>query len=243
MTEQDTPPTGQHADLSALQELLRHAPLPWNAGVATAAFNGLARAIDSPADEHHTMDELYDYRMLYNALAFNSWASHRTHPVVKSWTHSDGEPCFGGGWFIVVAVLPTGLVSNHYRAEHWDLFHVREDTPPEHDGHTPEIAAERMRQLLRADIPDHAVDNASRPWDTTDDAGYEHPYASGGPTGERPALIGGASTSYRLTAAAAARMGLYVDPVHDKLRGAQPLTDTTPALAEDGEVDPTDDCD
>ena len=92
-------------------------------------------------------------------------------------------------------------------------------------------------------IPDHAVDNASRPWDSTDDAGHEHRYASGGPTGERPALIGLGSACYRLTAADIARMGIDVDLVHDKLRYAQPLTDKTPALAEGGEVDPTDDCD
>lgn len=101
-----------------------------------------------PRDEHHTMEELYDYRMLYNALAFNAWAHLGTYPVVKSWRHSDGELCFGGGWFIVTATLPTGLVSNHYRAEHWDLFWLTEATPPEYDGHTPAIAAERMRRLL-----------------------------------------------------------------------------------------------
>jgi len=92
-------------------------------------------------------------------------------------------------------------------------------------------------------VPDHAVDNASRPWDPTDDTGHEHRYASGGYTGERPTPIGTGSACYRLTAADTARMGLDVDPVHDKLRNAQPLTDKTPALAEGGEVDPTDDCD
>lgn len=103
-------------------------------------------------DEHHTMEELYDYRMLYNALAFNAWASAGTFPVVKSWRHSDGELCFGGGWFIVVATLPTGQVSNHYSAEHWPLFQVPEAAPPEYDGHTPEVAAQRMRDLL-APVP------------------------------------------------------------------------------------------
>jgi len=207
----------------------------------------LLRAADElerpPRDEFHTMAELYEFRMLYNALAFNALAATDTIRIVKSWRHSDGELCFGGGWFIVTAVLPTGLVSNHYRAEHWDLFHLPEGTPPAYDGHTPEIAAERMRQLLRAEIPDHAVDNASRPWDPTDDTGHEHRYASGGYTGERPTPIGTGSACYRLTAADTARMGLDVDPVHDKLRNAQPLTDKTPALAEGGEVDPTDDCD
>jgi hypothetical protein len=105
----------------------------------------------NPRDEYHTMDELYDYRMLYNALAFNAWAAAGTYPVVKSWRHSDGELCFGGGWFIVVAALPTRPVANHYKAEHWDLFAIPEATPPTYDGHTPAIAAERMRALLNSE--------------------------------------------------------------------------------------------
>ena len=113
---------------------------------AEAAYDDL---LENPRDAHHTMDELYLYRMLYNAFAVNAWATAGTHPVVKSWTHADGEPCFGGGWFIVVATLPTGQVSNHYRAEHWDLFHVPEGTPPEYDFHTPATAATRMLNALR----------------------------------------------------------------------------------------------
>lgn len=98
-----------------------------------------------PRDEHHTMPELYEYRMLYNAHAVNEWAKHGTYPVVKSWRHSDGEECFGGGWFIVVATLSTGQVSNHYEKKHWELFKVPEvEFAPEYDGHTPEEAAERL---------------------------------------------------------------------------------------------------
>ncbi|SBN64438.1 hypothetical protein GA0004736_3398 [Curtobacterium sp. 9128] len=48
-----------------------------------------------------------------------------------------------------MATLPTGQVSNHYRAEHWDLFAVAAvETPPEYDGHDPAEAARRMRVLL-----------------------------------------------------------------------------------------------
>lgn len=47
-------------------------------------------------DEYHTMDELYHYRMLYNAMAANSLPPHM---VCKSVRHSDGEACFGGGWW------------------------------------------------------------------------------------------------------------------------------------------------
>lgn len=58
---------------------------------------------------------------------------------------SDGELCFGGGWFIVMANLPTGQVSNHYRAEEWNLFNVPERwKADEWDGHTPVEAANRL---------------------------------------------------------------------------------------------------
>lgn len=100
------------------------------------------------SDGYHTHRELYDYRMLYNAHAAHGWVASGI-PVVKSWRHSDGEECFGGGWFIVVATLPIGQVSNHYKAEHWGLFAVPEvDLPPEYDGHTPQDAADRLRAAL-----------------------------------------------------------------------------------------------
>ena len=99
----------------------------------------------STSDGHHTFDELYFYRMLYNAHAAHGWLAQGI-PVVKSWRHADGEECFGGGWFIVTATLPAGQVSNHYESEHWGLFKVPEvDLPPEWDGHTPEDAAARLR--------------------------------------------------------------------------------------------------
>lgn len=99
-------------------------------------------------DGHHTFGELYEYRMLYNAHAARGWFTAGI-PVVKSWRHHDGEECFGGGWFIVTATLPTGQVSNHYKAEHWGLFNVPEvRVAPVWDGHTPREAAIRLRLAL-----------------------------------------------------------------------------------------------
>jgi hypothetical protein len=112
--------------------------------VALAALTTPQEVTGSTSDGYHTFDELYEYRMLYNAHAAHGWFAAGI-PVVKSWKHSDGESCFGGGWFIVTATLPAGQVSNHYKAEHWGLFQVPEvDLPPEYDGHTPQIAAERL---------------------------------------------------------------------------------------------------
>jgi hypothetical protein len=118
-----------------------------------AAEQELARlrvqlAAGEASDGHHTHNELYEYRMLYNAHAAHGWLAAGIR-VVKSWRHHDGEPCFGGGWFVVVAELPTGQVSNHYRAEHWDLFNVwAAEVAPAWDGHTPTEAADRLRAHL-----------------------------------------------------------------------------------------------
>lgn len=108
-----------------------------------------AAASGEASDGYHTHNELYRYRMLYNAHAAVGWVAQGL-PVVKSWRHADGELCFGGGWFIVTATLPTGQVSNHYEEKHWDLFEVPEVVlPPAWDGHTPEVAADRLEAALK----------------------------------------------------------------------------------------------
>lgn len=105
-------------------------------------------AAGEASDGHHTHRELYEYRMLYNAHAARGWLASGV-PVVKSRRHSDGQECFGGGWFVVVATLPTGQVSNHYRDQHWDLFDVPAvDLAPTYDGHTPQDGVQRLRQAL-----------------------------------------------------------------------------------------------
>lgn len=107
-------------------------------------------AAGEASDGYHTHNELYDYRMLYNAHAAMGWLADGFH-VVKSWYHSDGEPCFGGGWFVVIAELSTGQVTNHYEAKHWDLFTLPVELPPAYDGHTPAEAADRLRRALGLD--------------------------------------------------------------------------------------------
>jgi len=69
--------------------------------------------------------------------------------VHKSKKHHDGEECFGGGWFIVMANLPTGQISNHYELKDWDLFQITEkEVADKRDGHTPQEAAERLHKYL-----------------------------------------------------------------------------------------------
>lgn len=105
------------------------------------------------SDGYHTFAELYHYRMLYNAAAFNAWAAAGLYDVHKSWRHSDGELAFGGGWFVVYATLPGGQISNHYEAVDWDLFQIPErETAAEWDGHTPREAAGRLADLLDSPV-------------------------------------------------------------------------------------------
>ena len=118
------------------------------------------------SDGYHTFNELYEFRKVYNAALFNEWAkqtsvNHRwasednqpvsipKYNVHKSWKHNNGELCFGGGWFIVVALLPSGQISNHYEAKDWDLFKIP-TTPTalfEFDGHTPQDVIIRLTNL------------------------------------------------------------------------------------------------
>ena len=101
------------------------------------------------SDGYHTFNELYEYRLLYNASFFNELAKQNLYDVHKSKKHSDGEDCFGGGHFIVMAELPTGQISNHYELKDWSLFQVPEkEKANKWDGHTPQDVAKRMREFL-----------------------------------------------------------------------------------------------
>lgn len=118
------------------------------------------------SDGYHTFNELYEFRKSYNAALFNEWAKQKIispkdmwgkdppvynykYDVHKSWRHYDGELCFGGGWFIVVAKLPEGQISNHYEAKDWELFKIpiAEKAKYEFDGHTSADVLARLNAL------------------------------------------------------------------------------------------------
>lgn len=111
------------------------------------------------SDGYHTFDELYEFRLLYNAAFFNLLfiqdcqalrGIDAVADVHKSLKHSDGELCFGGGWFIVMAELPTGQISNHYQMKDWDLFKIPErDKAAVWDGHSANDVAIRLRKFLK----------------------------------------------------------------------------------------------
>lgn len=115
--------------------------------IAVLSLNG--DDIRNISDGHHTFDELYEYRKLYNALLFNMWYVENMYKVHKSKRHGSGEECFGGGWFIVMATTPYGQISNHYRLEDWHLFSCEErEFADVWDGHTPKDVAIRLKKLL-----------------------------------------------------------------------------------------------
>lgn len=100
------------------------------------------------SDGYHTVAELYDFRKVYNAALFNEWAVSNKYQVHKSKKHADGEDCFGGGWFIVMATLPSGQISNHYEMKDWDLFKCEErERADVWDGHTSQDVLNRLKNL------------------------------------------------------------------------------------------------
>ena len=102
------------------------------------------------SDGYHTFNELYDYRKAYNAAFFNELAKHGLYDVHKSKLHSDGNIPFGDdNWFIVMAELPTGQISNHYEIKDWDLFNIPEkEKANAWDGHSPQDVYERLIKYL-----------------------------------------------------------------------------------------------
>lgn len=122
--------------------------------------------LSSVSDGYHTFKELYHYRMLLQANWFNELydsgfdhideAAKKHWDLHKSWNHSDGQPCFGkDNYFIVMVNLPTGQISNHYKGEYWDLFHIdAKENASEWDGHTPADAADRMQRYIMGDWGD-----------------------------------------------------------------------------------------
>ena len=109
----------------------------------------MAEINGSTSDGFHTFDELYAHRRVLNAALFNEWGLHGKFFVHKSRHHADGELCFGGGWFIVVAELPAGQISYHYEDQYWDLFNVPVMDPPhEYDGHGDQDVIDRLTDLV-----------------------------------------------------------------------------------------------
>ena len=108
---------------------------------------------EDTSDGYHTFKELYEFRKIYNAVLFNEWTIAGKYEVHKSKKHGDGEECFGGGWFIMMATLPTGQISNHYELKDWDLFDCEErELADKWDGHTSQDVLTRLSSLKEKDM-------------------------------------------------------------------------------------------
>lgn len=137
----------------------------------------MAEINGNTSDGYHTFNELYEFRKLYNAALFNEWAKNgnyvkrfvetpnapygATHKidhyyqakydVHKSLCHYDGERCFDGTWFVVVAMLPGGQITNHYKVDDWDLFNIPSVDKAKYkfDNHTSQDVLERLTNLCK----------------------------------------------------------------------------------------------
>lgn len=107
--------------------------------------------IGEMSDGYHTFNELYEYRMLYNAALFNEFAKQGLYDVHKSRKHSNRQyPFDNPNWFIVIAELPTGQISNHYEMKDWDKFNIPEkELANEYDGHSPRDVADRLTNFCK----------------------------------------------------------------------------------------------
>lgn len=103
--------------------------------------------IQNISDGYHTFKELYQFRMLYNALLVNVLSERITYKTLR---HDNGELCFGGDYFLVVIMLPTGKeIRNHYHISDWSCFQIREEYQAiGWDGHTSDDVLNRMREVL-----------------------------------------------------------------------------------------------
>ena len=111
--------------------------------------NGIS--VKQISDGWHTFEELYEFRKLYNAALFNEWAFNGKYEVYKSKKHADGKPCFDGDMFIVVAMLPEGQISNHYKLKDWDLFQIPEyeKSKYEYDGYSSQDVLYRLESNIK----------------------------------------------------------------------------------------------
>ena len=112
--------------------------------------------LECDCDGYHTFDELCDHRItLYIALCLMTELNYvKTSSLrYKAWrsrNHSDGEPAFGGTWFVLGIGKEKGSqITYHIPIERWDETDFAEtlEKAPEWDGHTSADALERLKKL------------------------------------------------------------------------------------------------
>lgn len=97
------------------------------------------------SDGYHTFGDLYNQRLYLTAALFNLFPDR----AYKTLRHDDGQPCFGGGWFLVSIETPNGPYSYHYETKFWNLFKIPErEKADSWDGHTSKDV-KRLLSLTR----------------------------------------------------------------------------------------------
>lgn len=112
-----------------------------NHSIQTAKRMDMIDSAGEISDGFHTFNELYHHR----ALLFASLCAVAPKNIVwKSKLHDDGT--MFDGMFIVGIQTDEGQATYHYDIDpYWDMFDVPEvQSAPKFDGHTPEIALERI---------------------------------------------------------------------------------------------------
>lgn len=99
--------------------------------------------IGNLSDGYHTFNELYHHR----AVLFSVICNSMPNKAWKSKLHDTGE--MYDGMFIVGIETPEGNATYHYDIEpYWDMFKVKElERAPKWDGHTPQMAIDRISRL------------------------------------------------------------------------------------------------
>lgn len=134
--------------------------------------------IDDLSDGFHTFRQLYYQRM----MLFATIVKQNRDRAWKSLRHEDGEPCFGGGWFIVGIDTPRGSYTYHYEASFYSLFDCKELDYAKHwDGHTekdvtrllslPSAQPEREKGKMTFTLNSPLTDED---WDIINDVELEH---------------------------------------------------------------------
>ena len=120
--------------------------------------------VGSISDGYHTFNELYDHRItLFIALCLMTvryGEDQESEPsptgdylvpcVWRSKCHSDGELCFGSGWFVLGIGKAKGeQITYHIPIERWEETNFAQtlERAPEWDGHTPADVLERLKKL------------------------------------------------------------------------------------------------
>ena len=114
------------------------------------------------SDGSHTYGELYHHRaVLFASLVsivtkahlLTSYNKNDTQEPIYCWKsklHDDGT--MFDGYFIVGIKTWEGMATYHYDMKYWDMFDCQEiERAPEFDGHTPDMAIERIGKMFLRD--------------------------------------------------------------------------------------------